>query len=215
MANQQLSRASPSEEYIICHKVMDDAVELYLPSCGPAITRQHIEILANELMRLYGDDCKIAYQEAMAKITQAEKEEQQRTYERKQQEMQQMMMTVMGVIQNVGNTANPSAGKDSPNNGKTVLPPKLSTDKAMLMWQQLQKAGYIDDNYQPARLSRTQMAIVAFEMSKRLGIKNKWKTFETLWHKNNLRVEYNISLNQKKSLKFWDDLKQLFAAIQK
>ena len=90
----------------------------------------------------------------------------------------------------------------------------LLTPKAMRMWHGLQRAGMIDKKYQPVGLSRTEMAILAYDMSKLLGIKNMWVTFERLWNKNNLRNDYNDSIYQKKSLAFRDKLKQVFTDIQ-
>ena len=72
----------------------------------------------------------------------------------------------------------------------------------------------IDKKYQPVGLSRTEMAIVAYDVSDLLGIKNMWVTFGRLWNKKNLRNDYNDSMYQKKSLKFRDKLKKILADIQ-
>lgn len=91
---------------------------------------------------------------------------------------------------------------------------KLLTPKAKRMWHRLQEAGMIDKKYQPVGLSRTEMAIVAYDVSDLLGIKNMWVTFGRLWNKKNLRNDYNDSMYQKKSLKFRDKLKKILADIQ-
>ena len=44
----------------------------------------------------------------------------------------------------------------------------------------------------------------------RLNITNKWKMFEALWHRNNMRGDYNTAMEQKKSLEFQDRLKNIF-----
>ena len=91
-----------------------------------------------------------------------------------------------------------------------TLPPLLSTPEAMKLWQKAQEAGYIDMNYQPL-ISRTLSAILAFEMAKRLGIPNKWKTFEALWHRKNMRIDYNNALSQQQSYGFMEELKSVLS----
>ena len=73
----------------------------------------------------------------------------------------------------------------------------------------MQDASYVDVNYQPL-ISRTQAAILAYEMAKRLGIKEKWKMFETLWHRRNMYRDYYDALNQGQSLEFRDELRAIF-----
>jgi hypothetical protein len=46
-------------------------------------------------------------------------------------------------------------------------------------------------------------------LAKRLKIANKWKLFEQLWHRNNMRNDYNTALNQRKSLEFQERMKKL------
>ena len=89
------------------------------------------------------------------------------------------------------------------------LPPEISTDKAMALWQKAQRAGFVDADYQPL-ISRTQSAILAFEMAKRLGIRYKWKVFETLWNRRNMYRDYHDAINQYQSLNFRDSIKDLF-----
>ncbi|MBR2291283.1 MAG: hypothetical protein IJ868_03105 [Prevotella sp.] len=89
------------------------------------------------------------------------------------------------------------------------LPDVLSTETAMSLWQKAQRAGYVDENYQPT-ISRTQSALLADAMAERLGIREKWKVFEGLWNRKNMYRDYYEALNQKKSLEFQDKLKMLF-----
>lgn len=91
------------------------------------------------------------------------------------------------------------------------LPEVLSTEAAMRLWQKAQEAGWIDANYQPL-ISRTQSALLAETMARRLGIRKKWKTFETLWNKKNMRSDYNLALSQQQTLDFQDELKRAFAS---
>ena len=90
------------------------------------------------------------------------------------------------------------------------FPGVLSTEAAMALWKKVQQAGYVDENYQPL-LSRTQSALLADAMARRLGIRNKWRVFETLWNRKNMRGDYNDALNQRQSLKFRDKLKIVLA----
>ena len=90
------------------------------------------------------------------------------------------------------------------------LPEPLATPEAMALWKKAQLAGYVNEHFQPL-LSRTLSAILAFEMAKRLDIRNKWKLFGALWNRQNMRGDYNDALNQRQTLDFLDSLKKLFA----
>ncbi len=89
------------------------------------------------------------------------------------------------------------------------LPDVLANDEAMALWRKAQQAGYVDEHYQPL-LSRTQAALLADAMAERLGIKEKWKVFEALWHRKYMRSDYNLALTQQQSYEFQDELKRLF-----
>ena len=96
--------------------------------------------------------------------------------------------------------------------GKEVgkpLPEALGTEAAMILWKKAQTAGWIDDNYQPL-LSRTQAALLAHYMAKKLEIKDKWKTFEVLWNRRNMYRDYYDAMNQDQTYLFLDKLKELF-----
>ena len=99
-------------------------------------------------------------------------------------------------------------GIDSFENARS-LPEVLATEEAMRLWEKGRQAGYVDECYQPL-ISRTQSALLADAMAERLGIKEKWKAFEELWHRKYMRNDYNLALTQRQSYKFQDDLKQLF-----
>lgn len=95
-------------------------------------------------------------------------------------------------------------------NETTLLPEVLRTEEAMLLWQKVQQAGYIDNNYQPL-ISRTQAALLADAMAEKLGIRERWIAFEQLWDRKYIRSDYNLALTQQQSLKFQDKLKILFS----
>ena len=90
------------------------------------------------------------------------------------------------------------------------LPEVLAIPEAMSLWRKVQSAGYVDEHYQPT-VSRTQAALLADAMAERLGIKEKWKVFEGLWKRNNMRGDYTRAMNQRQSLGFQDKLKRLFS----
>ena len=89
------------------------------------------------------------------------------------------------------------------------LPEVLATDEALTLWKKAQAAGWVDANYQPL-ISRTQAALLADAMAERLGIREKWKTFETLWNRKNMYRDYYKSLNLQQSLVFQDKIKKIF-----
>ena len=93
--------------------------------------------------------------------------------------------------------------------GHSPLPEALATDEAMSLWQKAQRAGYVDDNFQPT-ISRTQSALLADGMAERLGIKEKWKVFETLWGRKNMYRDYYKALSLQQSLAFQDEMKRIF-----
>ena len=76
------------------------------------------------------------------------------------------------------------------------------------LWQKLKDAGLVDENGQPT-VSRPESALMADILSVRLDIANKWKQFGLLWHRNNMRNDYNTALNQRKSLEFQEKLKNI------
>ena len=92
--------------------------------------------------------------------------------------------------------------------GERILPEVLATDEAMALWEKVQKAGYVDANFQPM-ISRTQSALLADAMAERLGIREKWKVFETLWNRTKMYKDYYQAVEQKQYLPFLNKLKQI------
>ena len=76
------------------------------------------------------------------------------------------------------------------------------------LWQKVKEAGLVDADGQPT-VSRTEAALLANMLAQRLGITNKWKVFERLWHRNNMRGDYNSALEQRKSLEIQERLKNI------
>ena len=75
-------------------------------------------------------------------------------------------------------------------------------------WLKVKQAGLVDADGMPT-VSRPEAALLADKLAQLLGIANKWKYFEQLWHRNNMRNDYNTALNQVKSLEFQDRLKKI------
>ena len=99
-------------------------------------------------------------------------------------------------------------GVDSSKMSKS-LPDELATDEAMVLWRKAQRAGYVNEHYQPL-ISRTQAALLADAMAERLGIKEKWKVFEALWHRRNMHKDFYLAFGQQQTSDFQDELKELF-----
>ena len=96
-------------------------------------------------------------------------------------------------------------GQDVAAEPETCIPDVLAQSE---LWQRVIDAGLVDDDCQPT-VSRPEAALLAFALAERLGIANKWKLFESLWRRNNMRNDYNKALEQRKSLDFQDRLKEL------
>ena len=105
--------------------------------------------------------------------------------------------------------------KMKPLSGKsdvTVLPEILATPEAMRLWKKAQRAGYVDEHFQPI-CSRSEAALLADVMAERLNITEKWKIFEAFWNRNNMRSDFSRAVTQPRTLEFQDKIKRLFCSI--
>ena len=89
-----------------------------------------------------------------------------------------------------------------------AIPPALSSEAAQELLAKARDAGYLDDAFQP-KVSRPQAAVLADVIAGRLGIREKWKTFEALWHRRNMRSDFNEALDQRQTLELREKLKSL------
>ena len=105
--------------------------------------------------------------------------------------------------------ASPQPSPKGKGDERELLSEALRTEDAMALWQKVQQAGYVDEHYQP-QLSRTQAALLADAMAERLGIKEKWKVFEALWHRRNMHKDYYLAFGQQQTSDFQDEIKALF-----
>ena len=76
------------------------------------------------------------------------------------------------------------------------------------LWERVKDEGLVDENNMPTT-SRPEAALLAYMLAEKLGIGNKWKLFEKLWNRKNMRNDYNTALEQRKSLKFQEKLKNI------
>ena len=90
------------------------------------------------------------------------------------------------------------------------IPEKLKTPEAEELMEDLVDAGLLTEDWQPT-VSRPESALMADMLARKLGIDHKWKLFEQLWHRQNMRNDYNTALEQKKSLLFQEKLKNILS----
>jgi hypothetical protein len=100
-------------------------------------------------------------------------------------------------------TQQPPPPPSKPPVAEGEIPEVLAASK---QWQQVIQAGLVNANGQPT-VSRPEAALIADMLAEVLGITNKWKFYEQLWQRNNMRGDYNTALDQRKSLKFQERLK--------
>lgn len=77
----------------------------------------------------------------------------------------------------------------------STIPSELDNDKARNILQRFVDAGMLDGQFQPL-VSRAQAALIADAVSMRLNIVKKWKVFESLWNRKNIRNDYNKAFSQ-------------------
>lgn len=114
-----------------------------------------------------------------------------------------------------GSTVTQQAGvataevQDAPPTERNV-PECLRTEKAATLWQKAQAQGWVDEGWQPL-LSRPLSALLADRMAEVLGIASKWKVFEQLWHRKNMRNDYNTALDQQQCDDYMKKIKRIIA----
>ena len=91
------------------------------------------------------------------------------------------------------------------------VPEQLKSEAAEALKEDLVDAGMLTADWQPIDLSGTERALVAKAVSERLKINEIWQVFGQLWGEKpeTLRSYLNKALDQKKSLKFQDRLKEI------
>ena len=85
----------------------------------------------------------------------------------------------------LGNGPLPQVEEQTGNETFTVIiPNELQTPEAKKVLARLQKKGILDEDLQPVKLSNTQKAVLAWELTERLRIKKRWAVMATLWKCN-------------------------------
>ena len=92
---------------------------------------------------------------------------------------------------------------------RCVIPAELATPETMRLWKKAQKAGYVDEHFQPL-ISKPLSAVLAAEMARRLNIRDRWKPFELLWNRKNMFKDFYDVQHQKRFSEFQKKLKDLF-----
>ncbi len=86
-------------------------------------------------------------------------------------------------------------------------PACLRSEEANELWAVAKQEGWVDEDLQPKGLSRPDAALLAARMAKVLGIEG-WVPFEQLWHRQNMRQDYNKSQYNQKTDEFEKKLKR-------
>lgn len=88
---------------------------------------------------------------------------------------------------------------------------ELKGERGLAVLKNLQKHGLLDENFYPMELSNSESAVLAYQIAITLGINEMWKVFSDLWNitPNALRAAYNRGMEQKKTIKFQDEITPL------
>ncbi len=88
---------------------------------------------------------------------------------------------------------------------------ELKGERGLAVLKNLQKHGLLDENFYPMELSNSESAVLAYQISITLDIKEMWKVFSDLWDisPNALRAAYNRGMEQKKTIEFLDKITPL------
>lgn len=88
------------------------------------------------------------------------------------------------------------------------LPPALRTPAAIDIWQRLFSEALVDEDCQTL-CSRTESGLMAAHISKALGIRNVWVTFEELWGIRNLKSSRDKAFDYQNGWNFQKKLDSL------
>ena len=88
---------------------------------------------------------------------------------------------------------------------------ELKGERGLAVLKNLQKHGLLDEDLYPMGLSNSESAVLAYQIAITLGINEMWKVFSDLWNitSNALRAAYNRGMEQKKTMKFLDEISPL------
>ena len=101
--------------------------------------------------------------------------------------------------------------QDAKGNGESgEVPAQLDTPRARELWQKAIAQGWVDEQWQPL-LSRPLAALLADRMAEVLDIATKWKVFEQLWRRKNMRNDYNAAINQQQCDEYMKKFKRIIS----
>lgn len=88
---------------------------------------------------------------------------------------------------------------------------ELKGERGLAVLKNLQKHGLLDEDFYPLGQSNSESAVLAYQIAITLGINEMWKVFSDLWNitPNALRAAYNRGMEQKKTIKFLDEISPL------
>ncbi|MEI3052721.1 MAG: hypothetical protein V8T35_05070 [Prevotella sp.] len=103
------------------------------------------------------------------------------------------------------------AKKKNDDDPEARMSDELKGEKGQVILKNLQKHGVLDENFYPLELSNSESAVLAYQIAIALDIKEMWKVFSDLWNisPNALRAAYNRGMEQKKTIKFLDEITPL------
>ena len=114
----------------------------------------------------------------------------------------------IGIQINNGNSAKASSTPEVAGGG---VPERLKTEEAEELMDKLVDAGMLTEEWQANGLSCSERALLAKNVCDKLKINDVWQVFGMLWNERpeTLRSYFNKALDQKKSLKYQDKLKNV------
>ena len=106
---------------------------------------------------------------------------------------------------------NGSSKKKNDDDPAARMTDELKGEKGQVILKNLQMHGVLDENFYPLELSNSESAVLAYQIAIALDIKEMWKVFSDLWNisPNALRAAYNRGMEQKKTIKFLDEITPL------
>ena len=106
---------------------------------------------------------------------------------------------------------NGNAQKKNDDDPAARMTDELKGEKGQVILKNLQMHGVLDENFYPLELSNSESAVLAYQIAITLGINEMWKVFSDLWNisPNALRAAYNRGMEQKKTIKFLDEITPL------
>ena len=74
-----------------------------------------------------------------------------------------------------------------------AVPSTLATDEAQEELRKYQRAGMLDERFQPVHLTRAQMGCIVIRVGEVLGLAAQWRDFGALWgvKSESLRAQFN------------------------